>query len=54
VSRRSEHIHVGPTWEECITTLLGKLNTLVAEGNITINDARAIQYLADANRAQPR
>jgi hypothetical protein len=39
-----------PTWDECIARLLGRLRALVAEGSITINDARTIRHLADAYR----
>jgi hypothetical protein len=35
-----------PTWDEGIATLLGKLPGLAAEGHLTINDTRVIQYLA--------
>lgn len=39
-----------PTWDEGIERLLGKLPALLAEGAITINDARVVQYLAQAAR----
>lgn len=35
-----------PTWQEGIDRLLGKLDSLVADGAVTVNDARVIRHLA--------
>jgi hypothetical protein len=39
-----------PTWDECVAALLGRLHVMVAEGRISINDARTILYLAGVYR----
>lgn len=49
----ADHAHI-PTWDEGIDHLLGKLSDRLAEGGLTINDARVIHHLADAYRTEAR